>query len=107
MKSKKYIITTIVFILTILSNQPKCYSQYTDTLTREVNYRLLQGAECREELRVYKQIAQRDSVTIKNLKKDNVLIAEQWESEISANQKNSLYIKILLAYSMIITIIAL
>lgn len=107
MKSKKFIITTIVFLLTTLCNQQKCYSQYTDTLTAEVNYRLLQGAECREELRMYKKIALQDSLTIKNLKKDNVLIAEQWESEISTNQKKSLYIKFLFIYSALITIIAL
>ena len=107
MKSKKFIITTIVFLLTTLCSLPKCYSQYTDTLTAEVNYRLLQGAECREELRMYKKIAFQDSLTIKNLKKDNVLIAEQWEAEISANQKKSLYIKFLFLYSAIITIIAL
>ena len=107
MKSHKFIITTIVFLLTIVFPQPKCYSQYTDTLTAEVNYRLLQGAECREELRMYKKIAYQDSLTIKNLKKDNVLISEQWEAEISTNQKKSLYIKFLFLYSAIITIIAL
>lgn len=107
MKSKKFIITTIVFFLTIVSPQQKCYSQSIDTLTAEVNYRLLQGAECREELRMYKKIALQDSLTIKNLKKDNVLISEQWESEISTNQKKSLYIKFLFLYSAIITIIAL
>lgn len=107
MKSHKFIITTIVFLLTTLLHPQKCYSQYTDTLTAEVNYRLLQGAECREELRMYKKIAYQDSITIKNLKKDNVLIAEQWEAEISANQKKSLYIKFLFLYSALITIIAL
>jgi hypothetical protein len=107
MKSKKYIIITIVWLLTTLCSQQKCYSQYTDTLTAEVNYRLLQGAECREQLVIYKKIVQQDSITIKNLKKDNVLISEQWESEISTNQKKSLYIKFLFLYSAIITIIAL
>lgn len=107
MKSHKFIITTTVFLLTIVSPQQKCYSQYTDTLTAEVNYRLLQGAECREELRMYKKIAFQDSITIKKLKKDNVLITEQWESEILSNQKKSLYIRFLFIYSAIITILAL
>lgn len=107
MKLQKSIIITIVCLLTTLCSQQKCYSQYTDTLTAEVNFRLLQGAECREQLVIYKKIALQDSLTIKNLKKDNVLIYEQWESEIATNQRKSLYIKFLFIYSAIITIIAL
>lgn len=104
MKSKLF---TTLFALMVVLTPRNGYSQFTDTLIQEVNYRLLQGAEAREKIRVYQQQSKHDSITIQRYKSDLAQLSEQYEVSMSDNRKKCSIIQVLGIYSILVTILVL
>jgi len=98
---------TTLFALTAVLTPRNGFCQFTDTLTREVNYRLLQGAECREKIRVYQKLSKHDSITIQRYKSDLAQLSEQYEVSMSDNRKKCSIIQVLGIYSVLVTILVL
>ena len=96
---------TTLFALTAVLTPHNGYSQFTDTLTREVNYRLLQGAEAREQIRVYQKLTRHDSLTIVHLKSELNETYYELDSVHETNNKKSIYIMALSVYSAMLTVI--
>ena len=96
---------TTLFALMVVLTPQNGFCQFTDTLTREVNYRLLQGAECREKIRVYQRLTRHDSLTIVHLKSDLNETYYELDAVHESNNKKSIYIMALSVYSAILTVI--
>lgn len=98
---------TTLFALMVVLKPYNGYSQFTDTLIQEVNYRLFQGAEAREKIRVYQKLSKHDSITIQRYKSDLAQLSEQYEVSMSDNRKKCSIIQVLGIYSILVTILVL